>query len=114
MPEEAFFPHGGVDESGKGDFFGPLVIAGVFVDEETEPILRKPRLSWQAITVARLGEALVQEPPESGMDHYHTMLPSCILNFTIAQRIAGLGNVLNITADGAVNVVAKWNERVGG
>jgi ribonuclease HIII len=40
-PEEAFFPHGGVDESGKGDFFGPLVIAGVFVDEESEPILRK-------------------------------------------------------------------------
>lgn len=40
-PEEEFFPHGGVDESGKGDFFGPLVIAGVFVDEETEPILRK-------------------------------------------------------------------------
>ncbi|MBU8902556.1 MAG: ribonuclease HIII [Victivallales bacterium] len=40
-PEEAFFPHGGVDESGKGDFFGPLVIAGVFVDEETEPLLRK-------------------------------------------------------------------------
>ncbi|MCK4982385.1 MAG: DUF3378 domain-containing protein, partial [Victivallaceae bacterium] len=39
--EEAFFPHGGVDESGKGDFFGPLVIAGVFVDEETEPVLRK-------------------------------------------------------------------------
>jgi len=40
-PEEAFFPHGGVDESGKGDFFGPLVVAGVFVDEESEPILRK-------------------------------------------------------------------------
>ncbi len=27
-------PHIGVDESGKGDFFGPLVIAGVLVDEE--------------------------------------------------------------------------------
>jgi ribonuclease HIII len=26
-------PRIGVDESGKGDFFGPLVIAGVFVDE---------------------------------------------------------------------------------
>jgi ribonuclease HIII len=25
-------PHFGVDESGKGDFFGPLVIAGVYVD----------------------------------------------------------------------------------
>lgn len=27
-----FTPHIGVDESGKGDFFGPLVIAGVYVD----------------------------------------------------------------------------------
>ncbi|MEP6937248.1 MAG: ribonuclease HIII [Chthoniobacterales bacterium] len=29
---EMFAPHFGVDESGKGDFFGPLVIAGVYVD----------------------------------------------------------------------------------
>ena len=29
---EMFQPHIGVDESGKGDFFGPLVIAGVYVD----------------------------------------------------------------------------------
>ena len=32
---EKFIPHIGVDESGKGDFFGPLVIAGVLVDEES-------------------------------------------------------------------------------
>src|ERR1700745_3696890 len=31
-PPEIFEPHFGVDESGKGDFFGPLVIAGVYVD----------------------------------------------------------------------------------
>jgi ribonuclease HIII len=29
---EMFEAHFGVDESGKGDFFGPLVIAGVYVD----------------------------------------------------------------------------------
>lgn len=29
---EMFQPHIGVDESGKGDFFGPLVIAGVYAD----------------------------------------------------------------------------------
>ncbi len=29
---EIFEPHIGVDESGKGDFFGPLVIAGAYVD----------------------------------------------------------------------------------
>jgi ribonuclease HIII len=32
---EMFSPHLGIDESGKGDFFGPLVIAGVYTDRET-------------------------------------------------------------------------------
>ncbi len=31
---EHFAPHFGIDESGKGDFFGPLVIAGVYTDAE--------------------------------------------------------------------------------
>lgn len=29
---ERFAPHFGIDESGKGDFFGPLVIAGAYTD----------------------------------------------------------------------------------
>ena len=35
-----FSPHFGVDESGKGDFLGPLVIAGVYVDEELAKYFR--------------------------------------------------------------------------
>lgn len=31
---EMFAPHFGIDESGKGDFFGPLVIAGAYTDRE--------------------------------------------------------------------------------
>ena len=31
---EMFEPHFGIDESGKGDFFGPLVVAGAFVNPE--------------------------------------------------------------------------------
>ncbi len=31
---EMYAPHFGIDESGKGDLFGPLVVAGVYVDEE--------------------------------------------------------------------------------
>src|SRR5678815_4405544 len=31
---EMFEPNFGIDESGKGDFFGPLVIAGVYVDRD--------------------------------------------------------------------------------
>ena len=30
---ERFAPHFGIDESGKGDFFGPLVIAGAYTDD---------------------------------------------------------------------------------
>jgi ribonuclease HIII len=37
---EAHQPHMGIDESGKGDFFGPLVIAGAFIDESVIPALK--------------------------------------------------------------------------
>jgi len=36
-----FAPHFGIDESGKGDFFGPLVIAGVFTDRDLAHRLRE-------------------------------------------------------------------------
>ena len=32
---EMFQPHAGIDESGKGDYFGPLVIAAVFVNQDS-------------------------------------------------------------------------------
>lgn len=32
LEPDRFEPHFGIDESGKGDFFGPLVIAGVYTD----------------------------------------------------------------------------------
>ncbi|RPJ32513.1 MAG: ribonuclease HIII, partial [Verrucomicrobiaceae bacterium] len=32
LEPDKFEPHFGIDESGKGDYFGPLVIAGVFTD----------------------------------------------------------------------------------
>ena len=40
-PQTPFTPHAGIDESGKGDFFGPLVVAAVFVDNESLPKLEK-------------------------------------------------------------------------
>jgi len=33
-PKPPFVPHAGMDESGKGDFFGPLVVAAVYVPDE--------------------------------------------------------------------------------
>jgi len=39
--EISFTPHIGIDESGKGDFFGPLIISAVFVDDESYSVLTK-------------------------------------------------------------------------
>jgi len=45
MRQPELFPyekgHIGTDESGKGDYFGPLVVAGVFVPEDQEKVLRE-------------------------------------------------------------------------
>lgn len=41
LPLDIPINHIGVDESGKGDFFGPLVIAGVLVDEKSTDLLIK-------------------------------------------------------------------------
>ncbi len=38
---ESVQPHMGIDESGKGDLFGPLVIAAVYTDAKTVAILRE-------------------------------------------------------------------------
>ncbi|MBW2642795.1 MAG: ribonuclease HIII [Deltaproteobacteria bacterium] len=39
VPSIISFPHIGTDESGKGDYFGPMVIAGVWVDESLKKAL---------------------------------------------------------------------------
>jgi ribonuclease HIII len=45
MQQSKLFPaekgHIGTDESGKGDYFGPLVVAGIFLPEKQENVLRE-------------------------------------------------------------------------
>lgn len=55
-------PHIGVDESGKGDFFGPLCIAGVYGDEKSIPQLAdlgvKDSKRLQDSTILKLAEKI--------------------------------------------------------
>ena len=60
---EIITPHGGIDESGKGDFFGPLVIAGVCVDEKTGAALRElgvcdSKLIHSSAKIAKLADGI--------------------------------------------------------
>src|SRR2546421_4778209 len=69
---EMFEPHFGVDESGKGDFFGPLVISGVYVDRgiarklldagvaDSKRISSDARIRALADTIRKTSQALVE------------------------------------------------------
>lgn len=41
LDPDMFAPHAGSDESGKGDYFGPLVVCCAYVDEASGPKLRE-------------------------------------------------------------------------
>lgn len=59
---EMFQPHLGVDESGKGDFFGPLVIAAAYVDDRIVPVFQKLNVrDSKQITSDRKAEELADE-----------------------------------------------------
>src|ERR687887_1839470 len=69
---EMFEPHFGVDESGKGDFFGPLVISGVYVDRgiarklldagvvDSKRISSDARIRALADTIRKISQGLVE------------------------------------------------------
>ena len=64
---EMFEPHFGVDESGKGDFFGPLVIAGVYTDaKSTRTLLDAGVMDSKRITsssrITRLAKTIRSTP----------------------------------------------------
>ncbi len=63
---EMFEAHFGVDESGKGDFFGPLVIAGVYVDRGIARKFMRGRHPGQQAD--RVGRA---DPGVGGCDSAH-------------------------------------------
>lgn len=59
---ESVAPHIGVDESGKGDFFGPMVIAAVYVDEAIAKDFKAMNVrDSKVITSDKVVQALAQK-----------------------------------------------------
>lgn len=60
--EAEAIPHIGIDESGKGDFFGPLVIGGVYADNKGIALLKswgvKDSKALSDIQIAKLAEKI--------------------------------------------------------
>lgn len=73
---EKFEPHFGIDESGKGDFFGPLVIAGAYVDADIARTLK---------------EAGIQDSKSIGSDKRIRDLAAIIRRTRAAQTVILIG-----------------------
>ncbi|MFM7181058.1 MAG: ribonuclease HIII [Verrucomicrobiales bacterium] len=106
---EAYSPHIGVDESGKGDFFGPLVVAAVYVDG---PIARalaalgvmdSKQLSSDK-RARQLAEAILTVP---GLDSEVLILPPAKYN-PLYSKIKNLNRLL---AWGHARVIENLLER---
>ncbi|MBQ4480899.1 MAG: ribonuclease HIII [Victivallales bacterium] len=107
---QMFEPHAGIDESGKGDFFGPLVVACAFTDHDT---------------AQKLLEAGVKDSKMIGTDQamfaiarqIHTILQGrfsliTISPVTLNQLYDKIGNLNRILAWGHARVLENLLEKV--
>ncbi len=96
-------PHGGIDESGKGDFFGPLAVAGVCVDAESAGKLaaagcRDSKLIKSDREIARIAAAIREAVP--GGFNILVLMPE-----TYNRLYEKIGNLNRLLAWGHARVI---------
>src|SRR6218665_82353 len=109
LQPDMFAPHFGVDESGKGDFFGPLVIAGVYTDTKiTRHLMNAAIIDSKRISSAakiRQLAAIIKETP--GCLHEIVSIGPERYN----EMHASFGNLNRLLAWGHARVIEKLAER---
>ncbi|MFY7818682.1 MAG: ribonuclease HIII [Akkermansiaceae bacterium] len=102
---EMFEPHFGIDESGKGDYFGPLVIAGVYTDRSiTRHLMDAGIMDSKRISSAakiRQLTAVIRETP--GIAYHILTLPPLRYN----ELYAKFRNLNQLLAWGHATVIEK-------
>ncbi|OAI56303.1 ribonuclease HIII, partial [Verrucomicrobiaceae bacterium SCGC AG-212-N21] len=106
---EMFSPHIGVDESGKGDFFGPLVIAGAYVDANMARALQ----SMGVMDSKRIGSdaritAIAVDMRRAGVIHETIVISPERYN----ELYASFGNLNKLLAWGHAKIIENLLLRV--
>ena len=98
LDSEAEAPHMGVDESGKGDFFGPLVIAAAYVDPPLAKAFRELNIrDSKTITSDRVAEKMAADLRQL-LGHRHSLV---VIGPAAYNRLyAKIGNVNRLLAWG--------------
>lgn len=100
---EDLSPHGGIDESGKGDFFGPLVIAGVCVDEKIASALRQIGVcDSKLVTSSKKIFALAEEIRKAADGHFNIVL---LRPETYNRLYSNIGNLNRLLAWGHARTI---------
>lgn len=104
--EEKFITHIGTDESGKGDFFGPLVIAGVMVDETSAKIFKDLGIKdSKTLTDKRMLEMMTQ------IQKYSKFSVIAIGNAKYNELYKSFGNLNKLLAWGHAKVIENILEK---
>lgn len=108
--KEEVLPHFGVDESGKGDYFGPLVVAGVYADATTAPLLRKigcrdSKAIGSDAQISRMAAAVKATPGVA----WEVL---CIGPSRYNELYAEMGNLNRLLAWGHARVIASLHAKV--
>lgn len=102
---EMFEPHFGIDESGKGDYFGPLVIAGVYTDRTITRYLMDAGImdSKRITSSAKIRQltAVIRDTP--GIAYHILTLPPLRYN----ELYAKFRNLNQLLAWGHATVIEK-------
>jgi ribonuclease HIII len=108
---EQFEPHFGIDESGKGDLFGPLVVAGVYVDADLARHLRDAGIrDSKGIGTDKKIRELAEVIRKSGAPHERIVIAPEKYN----QLYAKIGNLNRLLAWGHARIIENLCARVPG
>lgn len=103
-------PHFGVDESGKGDYFGPLVVAGVYTDERcAAELVRLGCRDSKSIPDDRKIHALAEKIKKTAGVVYEVI---CIGPRRYNELYAEMGNLNRLLAWGHARVITALHEKV--
>lgn len=103
-------PHFGVDESGKGDYFGPLVIAGVYSDAScARELVRLGCRDSKAIPDDRRIHEIAEKIRRTAGVVYEVV---CIGPGRYNELYAEMGNLNRLLAWGHARVIAALHEKV--
>ncbi len=107
---QMFAPHFGIDESGKGDYFGPLVIAGVYTNREVTQALMKAGImdSKKITTPKKIRELATIIRSTPGL-HHHIV---CITPTRYNSIYPDFGNLNKLLAWGHAAVIENLLHQV--